>query len=269
MSTILNESEEQFRLMADASPVLIWKVNADGLPYYYNKTFLNFIGVAKEEAIADWRNIVHPDDLTFTTYTVSTAIAQRKTYSLECRLLRADGNWRWFLAQGNPLFNNNKFLGFVGSSVDITERKAAEAVSKESENRYRNLIEESTIAAAVLEGPDWVLTLANKQMLEIWNKDETVFGEKLLDFMPELREQSFPSLLKKVYQTGETYIGEDALVILNRNHKLEEVYMDFSYKALRNTTGEVYAILMAENNLDRGSCRCVSRNCDSRNLYNG
>ena len=63
--------------------------------------------------------------------------------------------------------------------------------------------------------------------------------------MPELREQRFPLFLKNVYETGETYVGEDALVILNRKQKLEEVYMEFSYKALRDTNGEVYAILDA------------------------
>ena len=65
----------------------------------------------------------------------------RRSYSLECRLLRADGQWRWVLAQGNPSIGaNNEFLGFVGSSIDITERKKAEEQLKESEKQQAFLL---------------------------------------------------------------------------------------------------------------------------------
>lgn len=245
MKDPVQQSENYFRQMADASPVLIWTIDASGLSTYYNKTFLDFIGLNKDYDISDWEKIVHPEDIENSFSIINDAIAKHQSYSLECRLLRADGQWRWVLAHGNPYFNDNEFMGFVGSSIDITERKEAEVKIKESENRFRNLIEESTLASAVLEGPEWKLTLANKQMLEIWQKDSSIYGQKLLDFMPELVGQIFPDLLKKVYETGITYIGEDALVVLYRNGKLEQVYMDFSYKALRNYNGEVYAIFVA------------------------
>ena len=123
----LKESENRFRIMADASPLLIWTLDANGLPSYYNKTFLDFIGVLKDEDIPDWKKIVHPDDIQFTIDNINTAIAERRSYALECRLLRADGDWRWVLSQSNPCMNtNHDFSGFVGSFVDITERKRAE-----------------------------------------------------------------------------------------------------------------------------------------------
>ncbi|HXI01530.1 MAG TPA: PAS domain S-box protein [Sphingobacteriaceae bacterium] len=145
----LKESESRFRTMADASPVLIWTIDAGGLSSYYNKTFLDFIGVSQDEDISDWGKIVHPDDIQTTFSTINTAIADRHSYSLECRLLRADGQWRWVLAQGNPsMGDNNEFLGFVGSSVDITERKEVEAKIKESEKRFQ-------AAIAAVEGVIW------------------------------------------------------------------------------------------------------------------
>ncbi|MGB4398372.1 MAG: PAS domain-containing sensor histidine kinase [Daejeonella sp.] len=137
----VKESESHFRAMADASPVLIWTIDAHGSPTYYNKTFFDFIGVTKTEDISDWEKIVHPDDLDSTMKTLSMAISERHPYSLECRLLRADGTWRWVLAQGNPILGaNNEFLGFVGSSVDITERREAEARIKESEKKFEAAI---------------------------------------------------------------------------------------------------------------------------------
>ena len=136
----IKESESRFRTMADASPVLIWTIDANGLSTYYNKTFLDFIGVSKSEDISDWKKIVHPDDIQPTLDTINAAIAERRSYSLECRLLRVDGQWRWVLGQGNPSIGaNNEFLGFVGSSVDITERKEAEANMKENEKQLREL----------------------------------------------------------------------------------------------------------------------------------
>ena len=123
----LKESEDRFRTMADASPVLIWTMDASGLSAYYNKTFLDFIGVSKSEDIADWGKIVHPEDIKVTFDTINSVITQRRSYALELRLLRADGQWRWVLAQGNPRMGvRNEFLGFVGSSVDISERKLFE-----------------------------------------------------------------------------------------------------------------------------------------------
>ncbi len=134
----LKESENRFHAMADASPVLIWTIDANGLPNYFNKTFLDFVGATRDEDISDWEKIVHPDDVQSTLHTINTKIAQRRSYLLECRLLRADGQWRWVLAQGNPNMGaNDEFLGFVGSSVDITERKQAEQRIKESEERLR------------------------------------------------------------------------------------------------------------------------------------
>ena len=123
----VEESENRFRTMADGLPVLIWTIDASGSSSYYNKTFRDFIGASKDEDISDWGKIVHPDDSQSTFDTINTAIAECRSYSLECRLLRADGQWRWVLIQSNArMGNNNEFVGFVGSSVDITERKLFE-----------------------------------------------------------------------------------------------------------------------------------------------
>ena len=137
---IANKNQD-FRTMADAAPVLIWTLDEHGLSSYYNKTFLDFLGASKEEDFSDWGKIVHPDDVKSTFKTINTAIFERRSYSMECRLLRADGQWRWMLAQGNPRMGvNNEFLGFVGSSVDITERKEAEEKIKASEKKFEAAI---------------------------------------------------------------------------------------------------------------------------------
>ncbi len=136
---IIKESESRFRGMADASPVLIWTLDALGGASYYNKTFLDFIGASKDEDISDWEKIVHPDDFQAMFEAINRSIAKKSAYASELRLLRADGQWRWVMAQGSPrLDTNNEFLGFVGSSVDITERKQFESELMEAKTAAEN-----------------------------------------------------------------------------------------------------------------------------------
>ena len=244
----LAESESRFRSMADASPLLIWTIDANGLSAYYNKTFLDFIGVSKDEDIADWRKIIHPEDVQSTFDTVNTAIAERRSYSLECRLLRADGHWRWVLAQGNPrMGTNNEFLGFVGSSVDITERQQAEEKLKESEFRYYEMIYSSPSQMCILKGEDLIIEIANDAIIESWGKGKDIIGKSLISVMPEIIEQGFEKLLLSVYKTGEPVYAYETPVTLIRNGKPELMHYTFIYQAQRNVNGEIEGVAIIAN----------------------
>lgn len=140
----VRESEERFRLMADASPVMIWTLDAEGNSTYYNKRATDFTGHTQEELKdgKSWKTAIHPDDLDHTAAVVGYAVQNRQPYQMECRMKRADGEWRWLLSHGTPRFGyNDEYLGFVGSSIDITERKVAEEQIKESETKFRSLAE--------------------------------------------------------------------------------------------------------------------------------
>ena len=207
----LKESENLFRTMADASPVLIWTIDSKGLSVYFNKTFLDFIGVSKSEDISDWKKIIHPDDVQFVFETVNTAIAEHKSYSsLECRLLRADGQWRWVLAQGNPrLGPNNEFLGFVGSSVDFTEHKLAEEKVSKSEKKYRSLIETMDQGFFIMEMVyknnkpyDYVFIEVNR-VFENHTGFKSVAGKTARELFPEIKEKWF-KIYENVISTGKS-----------------------------------------------------------------
>jgi PAS domain S-box-containing protein len=141
--------------------------------------------------------------------------------------------------------SSGAILGVMAILQDVTDSVRAKKALEASENRFRGVIEEATVGTALLEGPEWTLTIANDQMLQLWQRERSIIGKNLLSFMPELIGQPFPNILRTVYETGTTFSAQDALVQLNRNGKLEDVYMDFSYKALRNEIGNVYAILVA------------------------
>lgn len=243
---VLRKSD--FRTMADSSPALIWTIDANGLSSYYNKTFLDFIGVENNEDIADWGKIVHPDDIQSTFETINSAMAVRRSYSLECRLLRADGQWRWVLAQGNPRMGaNDEFLGFVGSSIDITERKQAEEKIKESEFRFHELIYSSPSMMAILKGEDMIIEIANDPMITSWGKGKEVIGKPLFLVLPEVVEQGFDKLLLNVYKTGEPFHAYETPVTLLQNGIKKTIYYNFVYQVQRNLNGEIEGVAILAN----------------------
>jgi PAS domain S-box-containing protein len=124
----LRESEERFRLGANAAPVMIWAAGIDGKCSYFNKTWLKFTGRRFEEEFGDgWAEGVHPDDVNRCLTTYTEAFKRREPFEMEYRLRRKDGEYRWVLADGVPRFTpDGTFAGYIGSCIDITDRKLAE-----------------------------------------------------------------------------------------------------------------------------------------------
>jgi len=124
----LRESEQRFRLLADSAPVLIWQSDEDKLCYYFNKSWLEFTGRTLEQEQGNgWAELVHPDDYQRCLDVYVTAFDRRESFSMEYRLRRHDGEYRWLIDTGVPRYTGDKtFLGYIGSCVDITERKQIE-----------------------------------------------------------------------------------------------------------------------------------------------
>jgi PAS domain S-box-containing protein len=125
----LRESEARFQEMADMAPVLIWMTGTDGLCNYFNKPWLEFRGRTLEQEVGTgWIEGVHPDDVQSCQDGFFPAYHARKPFSMEYRLRRADGEYRWVIESGIPRYSGGgEFAGYIGSNIDITELKQAEA----------------------------------------------------------------------------------------------------------------------------------------------
>src|SRR6058998_8147 len=124
----LRESEARFRAMADTAPVMIWVSGADKLCTFFNKGWLDFTGRPLEEELGNrWAEGVDREDLDRCVSTYENSFNARQPFTMEYRLRRSDGEYRWVLDTGTPRFApDGAFLGYIGSCIDITERKLAE-----------------------------------------------------------------------------------------------------------------------------------------------
>ena len=124
----LAESEARFRTMADGLPLIVWVHGADGQQQFVNRTVCEFFGVSEAETRGGrWQVLMHPDDATGYMNEFLACVRERQPFHAETRVRRADGQWRWIESWARPRFSaSGEFLGFVGTSADITDRRRVE-----------------------------------------------------------------------------------------------------------------------------------------------
>jgi PAS domain S-box-containing protein len=145
------KADAQFQLMADSAPVLIWIAGTDQLCFWFNKVWLDFTGrTLAQEVGSGWTDGVHVDDLQRCLDTSVGAFEARRAFSLEYRLRRFDGEYRWLLGNGVPRCDvDGRFLGYIGSCIDITERRAAEAELQRHRDHLEGLVAARTAALSI------------------------------------------------------------------------------------------------------------------------
>jgi two-component system, cell cycle sensor histidine kinase and response regulator CckA len=121
----LRESEERFRNMANAAPVMIWTSGTDKRFTFVNKRWMDFTGRSSEQELGNgWADNVHPDDVERCCAAYSSSFDAHQPFTMEYRMCRADGEYRWILNSGVPRFEpDGVFEGYVGSCIDITDLK--------------------------------------------------------------------------------------------------------------------------------------------------
>jgi PAS domain S-box-containing protein len=195
---VLRESEDRFRNMADAAPVMIWVSGPDKLCTFVNKPWLDFRGRTMEQELGmGCVEGIHPDDRDSSSAIYNSAFDSRRPFQKECRLRRADGEYRWVLDSGTPLYRAGEFAGYIGCCVDITGQKLIEERLRASEARL--------ISAQ---------RLAN---LGSWERNDVTGTMELSDEMlrilgmPEDPPRTLAEFLNYVHSEDRKYVREGAL----------------------------------------------------------
>jgi PAS domain S-box-containing protein len=156
------ESEQHLINLANSGQALIWTAGTDKKCNYFNKVWLDFTGRTFEQEFDDgWTEGVHPDDFNRCKEIYIKSFDRQVKFSMDYRLRRFDGVYRWIQDDGNPLYNNEgKFIGYIGHCLDITDKKATEEALKKSENKYRQLFQ-NMAQGAVYQDSNGLITDAN------------------------------------------------------------------------------------------------------------
>jgi len=186
VSNSLRDSERRFRNIADCSPVMMWTSGTDGGQDFSNRRWLEFTGKSLEESLGNgWAKSVHPDDLQRTFEEYHKSFAARGPLELEFRIRRHDDEYRWILSHGAPRYGaNGEFMGYVGSAIDLTERREQEAALRRSESRYRDVVEsQSNFVCRMLA--DGTLTFVNSTFCRFLGREKLeLLGESFVECLP-------------------------------------------------------------------------------------
>ena len=208
VASTLAESEQRFRTMADSAPVLIWMAGPDKSCFYFNKVWQEFTGRSLEQEMGNcWAEGVHPEDYQRCLDTYVSAFDARQSFVMEYRLRRFDGEYRWIVDNGVPRFDDRGlFLGYIGSCIDITERKQAEA----DRSRLLKIIDEASdfISMSDMQGHLKYLNVAGARLVGLPD-DVDLAPLEIKDMHPEwatkrVLEVGIPTALRQGHWQGET-----------------------------------------------------------------
>lgn len=181
----LRQSEQRFRTMANGAPVMIWVSGTDKLCTWFNQQWLQFTGRTMEQELGNgWAESVHKEDFDGCLKKYVESFDARQPFTMEYRLRRHDDQWRWVLDNGVPTYSGEDFTGYIGSCIDVTDRKKAEEALHLSEQRALAFLNNSAIVAWLKdeEGRNVFLSdnfvrrfglknWKNKTDLELWPPD--------------------------------------------------------------------------------------------------
>ncbi len=179
----LADSDEALQVFIDALPAMVWLGDDQGRVLYFSEQFYSFTGLRREDNDDGllFLKIIHPDDQHKHLLAIE-AIETRRPFELEVRHRAADGNYRWYLVRAEPLTIGEGRVTYIGTNMDIDDRKRAEEALKESEEELRTLAEliPQLVSIADLDG-------------------RTLYGnQRLYDYIGRRREDENGFLWKEV-----------------------------------------------------------------------
>ncbi len=139
----IRESENRFRLLSDNAPMWVWITDLDINILYANQEILKYVGLKHYSGFTGkvWQQIVHPEDIIIVMKSFQKSIAEQSTFDFEVRIKNAKAaSYEWFYLKGIPRYENEEFIGFIGTGLNINQQKTfAQTLESEVEERTAEL----------------------------------------------------------------------------------------------------------------------------------
>jgi PAS domain S-box-containing protein len=255
----LRESEERFRVLADGCPTPVWVSDVEGGALFANRTYNEFFGFVERPISAEWQSKIHPEDAPDYIRAFLRAQREQTSFRGEARLRRADGEWRWLASYAEPRWTaSGEFLGHVGLSPDITERKQAEKALRQSEERFRQLAENVPVVF-------WMLNATGTELLYVSPAYQQIFGRTcdslyrdpmgwMAAVEPEDRAQAVSNFLQQM--RGDSVATENRI----RTPEGQVKWIRATSFPVRDESGRVIRFAgIAEDITDRKSAEIAAR----------
>ncbi|HEU4685351.1 MAG TPA: PAS domain S-box protein [Nitrospira sp.] len=202
-------SEQRFRQMADDAPMMVWVTEPDGACSFLSKSWCNFTGRSREAGLGSgWWDALHPDDRPKAEGSFASAVAAREPYRTEYRLQRHDGEYRWVLTAAAPhLGERGECFGYIGSTIDIHDRKEAELALERSERNLSDFFENSAIGLHWVDADGKVIRVNQAELDLLGYSREEYLGHHIAEFHAD--QQAIDDILVRLEQ-GETLHNYEA-----------------------------------------------------------
>lgn len=239
------DAEIKLNLAIEGAKLGTWHLDLSTNRTTISETAAAIHGMNLEDSLDDViAQSVHPDDRASLKERLEKSIRDGSVYANEFRIVRPDGEVRWIFSRGQrELDENGQPASFSGIIGDITEDKLAAEKLQLEKHKIETLISQSPAAIALWRGANFVYEIANPNYLELTGRKDLV-GKTLYEAFPELADQEFPNTIKKVFETGVPYVGNEKLVRLSPQigAPVEERYMNLNYSRVNDPDGRPYGV---------------------------
>ena len=249
LNKALANAEKQERLydsITNNTPDLVYVFDLQYRFTYANKALLAMWGKSAEDAIGkglrdngyeEWHAAMHERE-------IDEIIVTKKPFRGTVSFPHAELGSRIYDYILVPVINEQGDVeAIAGTTRDITDIKRVEDNLKQSEARFRSLLQEAPVAATLFRGPDLVIEIANELTQQYWLKSKDIVGRAVTEAAPELIDQKLIQLLQDMYRNGGTAYFAETPITFIKDNALKEGYYTFSIKALHDSNGAVDSLL--------------------------
>ena len=236
---MLLRSENEFHVLAESMPQIVWITRPDGWNIYLNQKWVDYTGLTLEESYGyNWNKPFHPDDQQRAWDAWEKATKTNSVYSIESRLLSANGTYKWFLVRGVPLMEENGLiLKWFGTCTDIHELKITEIELRESELRFKQVSENAREWIWEVD-KNGLYTYTSPVIKEIlgYNPEEIVGKKHFYDLVDEYEKENFKQSVLGVFAQK---INFKDLVNINRHKDGREIILSTSGVPILDDKGDL------------------------------